>query len=105
MYAPLFKDVFKTCMGFKNIFTSVQLPTSFIQIRFSCYQNIGEALTQIKINLLYNVLIIGEWATEQRCINIGITCYKISTLAYRISANSFCGNYYFLKVENLEIFI
>ena len=24
---------------------------------------------------------------------------------YRISANSFCGNYYFLKVKNVEIFV
>ena len=34
------------------VFTSVQLPTSFIQIRFSCNQNIRETLTQYKKRLV-----------------------------------------------------
>ena len=42
-----------------------QLPISFIQIRFSCNQNIGETLTQCEKSVS-NVLITGESNCDER---------------------------------------
>ena len=55
---------------------SWQLPISFIKIRFSCNQNIGETRTQCKKKCLFNVLITRE-SNE-------VTSYKIHTLADNI---------------------
>ena len=49
------------------------------RIRFSSNQNIGERESNFdekNVEEVFNLC-----STEQSCINIGITCYKIGTLA------------------------
>ena len=50
----------------------------FIKIRFSCNQNIGEGESKSDEKNVEEVFHL--CSTEQSCIHIGITCYKIGTL-------------------------
>ena len=70
-------------MNISSRFYSSKLDSPVIKtlekIRFSSNQNIGEGKSNCDENNVEEVFNL--CSTEQSCINIGITCYKIGTLA------------------------
>ena len=70
-----------------SIFFSSKLDSPIIKtlerIRFTSNQNIGEGesnLDEKNVEEVFNCLVFNLCSTEQSCIHIGVTCYKIDTL-------------------------